>query len=193
MQDVHQEEKTMANFIYIACSIDGFIAKKDGNIDWLIDIPNEKNVDYGISEFMNKIDGIIMGRKTFEKILEMNLSVWPYNKPVFVLSSRLKGISNNLNGKVEIVNGNIEDILAKLKAKNINNLYINGEKAVQSFLEKDLIDEMIISTISIILGEGIPLFGKTNKEIKFVLEKTEYINEYVAKNYYKKRIWPILI
>jgi dihydrofolate reductase len=108
----------------------------------------------------------------------MDLSEWPYNKPVFVLSSRLKDIPNNLNGRVEIVNGNIEDILLKLKSKNINNLYIDGGKTIQSFLEKDLIDEMIISTISIILGEGIPLFEKTNREIKFVLERTEYINEY---------------
>jgi dihydrofolate reductase len=178
----------MANFIYIACSIDGFIAKKDGNIDWLINIPNENNSDYGFSEFMNKIDGIIMGRKTFEKILEMNLDEWPYNKPVFVLSSWLKDIPNNLNGKVEIMNGNIEDILSKLKHKNMFNFYIDGGKTIQSFLEKDLIDEMIISTISIILGEGMPLFKETNKEIKFTLEETEYINKYIVKNYYKKII-----
>jgi dihydrofolate reductase len=176
----------MANIIYIACSIDGFIAKKDGNIDWLTNIPNENNSDYGFGEFISKIDGIIMGRKTFEKILEMNLEEWPYNKPVFVLSSKLKKIPNKLNGKVETVNDNLENIVLKLKNNGINNIYIDGGKTIQSFLEKDLIDEMIISTISIILGEGIPLFGKVGREIKFILEKTEYINENIVMNYYKK-------
>jgi dihydrofolate reductase len=183
----------MANSIFIACSIDGYIAKKDGNIDWLIDIPNENNnlYDennnvYGFSEFINRMDGIIMGRRTFEKILEMNLKEWPYSKPLFVLSSKLTIVPNNLKGKVEIINDTVENILSKLKCNGINNIYVDGGKTIQSFLEKDLIDEMIISTVSIILGDGIPLFGKINKEIEFILEKIEYINKYIVIKYYKK-------
>ncbi|MDR0723534.1 MAG: hypothetical protein LBF75_12235 [Treponema sp.] len=72
----------MSNIVYIACSIDGFIAKIDGNIDWIHEIPNENNNDYGLSKFMERIDGIIKGRKTFEKILEMDLEEWPYNRVV---------------------------------------------------------------------------------------------------------------
>jgi dihydrofolate reductase len=176
----------MANSIFIACSIDGYIAKKDGNIDWLNNIPNENNNDYGFGEFINRMDGILMGRRTFEKIVEMNLKEWPYTKPVFVLSSKLSSVSNDMKGKVEIINDNLENTLSKLKNNGINNIYVDGGKTIQSFLEKDLIDEMIISRISIILGEGIPLFGKINKEIEFVLEKTEYINKYIVMDYYKK-------
>jgi dihydrofolate reductase len=178
--------RIVANIVYCACSIDGFIAKNDGNIDWLLNIPNEENSDYGFSELMKRIDGIIMGRNTFEKILEMNLNEWQYTKPVFVLSSKLKEMPNELKGKAEIINDGIENILEKLRNRNMDNFYIDGGKTIQSFLKKDLIDEMIISTIPIILGDGIPLFGKINKEIKFRHKKVEYINEYIAINYYEK-------
>jgi dihydrofolate reductase len=177
----------MANIVYIACSIDGFIAKVDGNIDWLTEIPNENDSDYGFQEFMERIDGIIMGKNTFEKLLELNIPKWPYKKPVFVLSTTLKKVPDNLNGKVEIIKeNNLVKIISELKSKNINNLYIDGGKTIQSFLKENLIDEIIVTTISIILGNGIPLFGKINNEIKFELIKTEYINEYMAKNHYKK-------
>jgi dihydrofolate reductase len=176
----------MANIVYIACSMDGFIAKIDGNIDWLISIPNENNNDYGFGKFMERIDGIIMGRKTFEKILEMNPEKWPYDKIVFVLSNNLKAVPEKLEHKVEIVNGDLINILENLKNRNINNIYVDGGKTIQGFLKNDLIDEMIISTIPIILGNGIPLFGIINNEIKFFIEKTEYINKYIVMNYYKR-------
>jgi dihydrofolate reductase len=176
----------MANSIFIACSIDGFIAKKDGDIDWLTNIPNEDNNDYGFGEFMKRVDGILMGRRTFEKVMEMDLKEWPYSKPVFILSSTLKAIPDNLRGKAEIVNGSLKHILSTLKNNGINNIYVDGGKTIQSFLKNDLIDEMIISVISILLGEGIPLFGEINREIKFALEKSEYINENIVMNYYRK-------
>jgi dihydrofolate reductase len=177
----------MANIVYLACSMDGFIAKEGGDINWLNEIPNETNSDYGFHEFMDRIDGVIMGRNTFEKLLEFNLPEWPYNKPVFVLSTTLKKIPENLKNKVEIVNGKLKNILKNLEDKNINNIYVDGGKTIQSFLKENLIDEMIINTVSIILGMGIPLFGKENNmEIKFIIEKTEYLNKYMVKNYYKR-------
>ena len=74
----------MANIVYIATSLDGYIARKDGSIDWLTDIPNPEGSDFGFSAFMERIDGIIMGRGTFETVL--SFGQWPYSKPVFVLS-----------------------------------------------------------------------------------------------------------
>jgi dihydrofolate reductase len=187
MKNLLLKGKKMANIVYVACSLDGFIAKIDGNIDWLNEIPNEDNSDYGFQEFMERIDGIIMGRNTFEKLLEMNLPTWPYKKPMFVLSTTLKKAPDNLKGKVEILKeNNLGKIISELKLKNINNLYIDGGKTIQSFLKEDLIDEIIVTTISKILGNGIPLFGKINTEINFKLIKTEYINEYMVKNHYKK-------
>jgi dihydrofolate reductase len=78
----------MANYVYIACSLDGFIAKPDGDIDWLINIPNPKNDDYGFSKYIENIDGIIMGRNTFETVV--GFPEWSYPKPVFVLRHRVK-------------------------------------------------------------------------------------------------------
>ena len=176
----------MANIVYCACSMDGFIAKVDGNIDWLTSIPNENNSDYGFGKFMERIDGIIMGRNTFEKLIEMDLEEWPYSKPVFVLRNILKTIPEKLKHKVEIVNGDLINILKNIKIRNMNNIYVDGGKTIQSFLKENLIDEMIISTIPIILGNGIPLFGTINNEIKFFIEKTEYINKYIVMNYYKR-------
>jgi dihydrofolate reductase len=176
----------MANMVYIACSMDGFIAKIDGNIDWLLEIPNESNNDYGFGEFMERVDGIIMGRNTFEKVLEIQPNEWRYSKTVFVLSNTLKNIPERLKSKVEIINGDLTIILEELKERNINNLYVDGGKTIQSFLKHDLIDEMIITTIPIILGNGMPLFGVLNKEIKFYIEKTEYIDRNIAMNYYKR-------
>jgi dihydrofolate reductase len=176
----------MANMVYIACSMDGFIAKIDGNINWLLTIPNENNSDYGFGKFMERIDGIIMGRKTFEKVLEIQPNEWHYNKTVFVLSNTLKEIPERLKGKVEIVNGDLTVVLEDLKNRNIDNIYVDGGKTIQSFLKSDLIDEMTITTVPVILGNGIPLFGILNKEIKFFIEKTEYIDKNIAINYYKR-------
>ena len=78
----------MANFVYIAQSLDGYIADKNGGLDWLNEIPNPDNSDFGFAEFLNNIDAIVMGRKTFEQV--MSFGVWPYPKPVFVVSTSLK-------------------------------------------------------------------------------------------------------
>lgn len=111
---------------------------------------------------------------------------WPYTKPVFVLSNSLDKIPEQLKGQVDIVNGELKDILNRLKSQKINNLYIDGGKTIQSFLKEDLIDEMIITTVPILLGEGIPLFGDIKINLKFKCEKVEYISHYVVKQYYKR-------
>jgi dihydrofolate reductase len=178
------KEIVMPNFVYIACSLDGYIAKPNGNIDWLLTIPNPKNDDYGFSEYMATIDGIIMGRNTFETVL--GFPEWPYQKPVFVLSTTLKTVPDIVKGKAEIVSGDIKRIVEDLKKRGFANIYIDGGKTIQSFLKVDLIDGMIITTISKILGEGISLFGNVRIEKTFYVEKVERLNEYMVKTYYKK-------
>jgi dihydrofolate reductase len=176
----------MANYVYIACSMDGYIARKDGGINWLTGIPNDDNSDYGFGAFMQTIDGVLMGRNTFETVLGFNLAEWPYGKPVFVLSGSLTDVPDALRGKVEIINSEPEDAARALNRKGINNIYVDGGKTIQGFMKKGLIDVMIITTISIVLGGGIPLFGETGRETSFVLEKTEYLNKFMVKNYYRK-------
>jgi dihydrofolate reductase len=176
----------MANTVYIATSIDGYIARRDGSIDWLMELPNPNNSDYGFSVFLERIDGIIMGRKSFETVLGFN--EWPYAKrvPIFVLSNTLNELPGNLSAKVEIVRGELKKIIELLKDKGINNLYIDGGKTIQSFLKEDLIDEMIITRIPILLGSGIPLFDENNSELMFEHVGTEVYNNMLVRSKYLK-------
>lgn len=174
----------MSNKVYIATSIDGFIATPNGGLKWLEEIPNPDKSDFGFSEFVSGIDAIIMGRKTFDKVLSFN--AWPYDKPVFVLSNLLKNVPLSLEGCAEIIKGDIKEIISDLNAKGFRNLYIDGGKVIQSFLKRDLIDEMIISQVPIILGNGIPLFGVIDRKLNFKLIKSEVFNSSLVKNYYQR-------
>lgn len=172
----------MANIVYIASSLDGFVAKEDGSIDWLADIPNEKQSDYGFSQFLLGIDAIVMGRNTFETAL--GFSSWPYSKPVFVLSRTMKSVPAAVRTKAEIVSGPIKDVIAVLEKRNMRNIYVDGGKTIQSFLKEDLVDEMIVTTVSKVLGGGIPLFGSIGRELQYKVQETEILNDYLVKTKY---------
>jgi dihydrofolate reductase len=175
----------MANIVYIATSLDGYIAKVDGDLSWLDEVPNPEKSDFGFADFMNSIDALVMGRNTYEKVLSFGID-WPYEKKVFVLSSKLNKVDERVKGKVEIVSGELEEIVKELNAKGFKNLYIDGGKTIQSFLKKDLIDELNITRVPIILGEGIPLFSKQTNEIKLKhLETISHANGLVQSIYKK--------
>ncbi len=175
----------MKNSVYIATSLDGYIARKDGSIDWLVSIPNPTESDYGFSEFMEGIDGIIMGRNTFETLLTFD--EWPYAKKIFVLSNTLQSMSEHLQDRAEIVSGDLQQILKNLHARGIYNLYIDGGKTIQSFLKEDLIDELTITRASIILGDGIPLFGNSSKALEFKHIHTEVLNDMLVKSTFQRQ------
>ena len=174
----------MSNLVYIATSIDGFIARKDGGIDWLNDIPNPENSDFGFNEFMKRIDAIVLGRNTFNIVLTFDS--WPYIKPVFVLSNTMKSTPEILKGKVEILTGEPYKIVKLLNNRGYKNLYIDGGKTIQGFLRKELIDEIIITRIPILLGSGIPLFNNLMNEQKFEHVETEVFNNALVRSHYKK-------
>lgn len=173
----------MPNMVYIATSLDGYIARTNGDISWLDEIPNPENSDFGYSEFVRNIDAIIMGRNTFEKVLEFD--DWPYEQLVFVLSNTLKKVPEYLIDRVEIINGDLKTILEDLEKRDFKNLYVDGGKTIQSFLKEDLIDEMIITTVPILLGDGIPLFGHLDRDLKFKCVKVELLGDLV-KHYYER-------
>ena len=175
----------MSNFIYIATSIDGFIAENDGGIGWLEDIPNPDQSDFGFSDFLAKIDAIVMGRKTFEKVL--TFKDWPYSHPVFVLSNSGLHVPDALIGKARVLAGRPREIVDTLAAQGYKNLYIDGGVTIQGFLKEDLIDEMIITTIPVLLGRGIPLFGSLPEKVKFSLDKSEILAGSMVKTYYRRR------
>ena len=149
----------MSNIISIATSLDGYIADKDGGLDWLHSIPNPENLDMGWADFIDRIDALVMGRKRFEKVCSFDCE-WPYRKPVFVLSDSMKSIPEGYEGKAEPIKGSVSEVIEAIHQKGYNHLYIDGGVTVQSFLKEDLIDEIIITIIPILLGGGIPLFGE---------------------------------
>lgn len=175
------------NIVFIAKSLDGFIADSNGGLDWLNAIPNPENKDLGFIDFMNRIDALIMGRNTFETVCNFD-GDWPYTKPVFVLSNTLKRIPDNLKGKVTIINGPLTKVLDSIHEKGFEQLYIDGGATIQNFLREDLIDEMVITTIPILLGGGITLFGDLPSPMEFTHVKSEvFLNAIVQDTYHRKR------
>ena len=161
------------NKVFIATSLDGFIADDKGAVDFLYKYPEPPGEDMGYYNFIASIDALLMGRKTFETVLGFGVE-WPYTKPVYVWSSTIKSIPSNLIGKVHLVEGALSQVISQLHALNHFNLYIDGGKTIQSFLNEDLIDEMTITTIPILLGGGIPLFNciTTERTFRCVESKT---------------------
>lgn len=169
------------NKVFIATSLDGYIADKNGGIDWLHNIPNPDNLDMGYSNFMLGIDAIVMGRNTFETVCGFDIN-WPYNVPVFVLSNSLQTIPEKFKDKAELVKGDLAKIVAQINALGHQNLYIDGGKTIQSFLNQNLINEITITLIPIILGVGIPLFTNINKALHLQCVETILYSNHIVQN-----------
>lgn len=176
----------MPNIVYIATSLDGYIADKDGGLDWLYSIPNPDNLDFGWAEFLARIDALVMGRNTFDTVCGFG-GQWPYPKPVFVLSNTLTSIPAAFSDKAELVSGPLDLLVGSLHQRGFNNLYIDGGKTVQSFLRADLIDELIITQLPILLGGGVPLFGALSEPLTFEHVGTEVLLDALVKNHYRRR------
>ena len=175
------------NSVYIATSIDGYIADKNGGIDWLNSVPNPDKSDLGYAKFNERIDAMVMGRNTFETVCGFDID-WPYKIPVFVLSNSLKEIPEDYQDKAYLVVGSMKEITEHINQKGYLRLYIDGGATVQSFLKEDLIDELIITTIPVVLGEGIPLFTSLKQALDFELVTSKvYLNQLVQSHYSRKR------
>lgn len=175
------------NKVFIARSLDGYIADKKGGLDWLNSVPNPDHLDLGYEKFIQSVDAIVMGRTTFEMVCSFDMD-WPYTLPVFVLSNKLDSVPADLKNKVVLVSGPLTEILDQIHKKGYTRLYIDGGVTVQNFLKEDLIDELIITTIPILLGGGIPLFGELPKEMEFEhVESVLFLDALVQDSYRRKR------
>ncbi|MCA0931428.1 dihydrofolate reductase family protein [Lutimonas saemankumensis] len=174
------------NKVFIASSIDGYIADKNGGIDWLQSVPNPDHDDMGYNSFINEVDALVMGRNTFETVCGFDID-WPYSKPVYVLSRSLSSIPDKFQDKAELLHGELREVLSYIHAKGQNRLYIDGGGTIQSFLREGLIDDLILTTIPIILGDGIPLFSKIETQLEFELVETKlFLNQIVQRHYRRK-------
>jgi dihydrofolate reductase len=173
----------MKTSVYIGTSLDGFIAREDGDIDWLTPYGNDE-AGRAYEEFIREIDTILIGRGTFEKVLEF--PTWPYQKKVFVLSKTLTQLPDTLKDKATLISMEPKDVLSYLSEMGFSSIYVDGGKVIQGFLKEDLIEDLIISRVPVLIGHGIPLFGFLNGDLKFKHLRTEVRSNGLVSSYYKR-------
>ena len=148
--------------VFVGVSVDGFLARPNGELDFL---PPDGGEPHGYTEFMAGIDALVIGRGTFETVL--GFGEWPYGKTrVVVLSSRQLDFSKVKDGAVEQMAGQPADIVSKLAARGIHNLYVDGGITIQRFLRAGQIQRLIVTRVPVLIGQGIPLFGSLPKDIR---------------------------
>jgi len=152
--------------VFVGVSLDGFIARPNGDLDWLMGEGGGDSVEYGYNEFIADIDAIVMGRRTFEKVLTFDK--WYYgNKRVVVLSNQPLDLSiaQARGGIVELMGGSPAEIVSKLAATGDRRLYVDGGITIQHFLRAGLIHRLIISRLPVLIGQGLPLFSSLPHDI----------------------------
>lgn len=150
--------------IFVGASLDGFIAREDGGIDWLNQI-DDAGEDNGYEPFIESMDGLVIGRATYETAL--SFGEWLYPKPVIVLSRSLSqaDVRADLEGKVRIMRGAPREIMESLAAEGRRRVYVDGGQVIQSFLRAGLIADITLTHVPVLLGRGIPLFGELEQDI----------------------------
>jgi dihydrofolate reductase len=141
--------------VFVGTSLDGFIARPNGDFDFL---PPDGGEEHGYNEFIASVDAIVMGRHTYETVL--TLGSWPYGKKrVVVLSNRPLDLSVTSGSVIEQMAGAPEQIVSELAARGIQHIYVDGGITIQRFLRAGLIQRLTITRVPVLIGEGIPLFG----------------------------------
>ena len=167
--------------IYIATSIDGYIARSDGSIDWLPS-PEDNEEDFGYNKFYDSIDALIMGATTYKQVL--GFGDWPYpGKISYVVTNR------NLSTKrtdVLFIKGGVEEVLKNVKEKDYKRIWLmGGGSLISSFINRGLVNEYIITLIPTILGSGISLYQSVT-ELKLDLVDTKSYPSGIVELHYKK-------
>jgi len=148
--------------VFVGTSVDGFIARRNDEFDFL---PADGGEPHGYEEFFASVDAVVMGRKTFEVVAKF--ADWPYGqKRVVVLSSQPVDFSAVRGGVVEQMAGPPAEIVAKLAASGAKHLYVDGGITIQQFLRAGLVDRLIITRVPVLIGEGIPLFGTLPRDVR---------------------------
>jgi dihydrofolate reductase len=167
--------------VFIGTSLDGFIARLNGEFDFL---PAGGGEPHGYDEFFASVDALVIGRKTFETVLAF--ATWPYgDKRVVVLSSKPVDFSAVRGGVVEQMGGPPAEIVAKLAASGAHHLYVDGGITIQHFLRAGLIQRLIITRVPVLIGEGIPLFGALPRDVQLQHVATAHYASGLVKSEYR--------
>ncbi|MGA9981156.1 MAG: dihydrofolate reductase family protein [Candidatus Sulfotelmatobacter sp.] len=167
--------------VFIGTSVDGFIARLNGGLDFL---PEGGGEPHGYNEFIATVDALVIGRKTFETVLAF--PEWPYgDKRVVVLSSKPVDFSKVHGGRVEQMSGTPAEIVAKLAASGVQHAYIDGGITIQRFLRAGLIQRLTITRVPVLIGEGIPLFGALPRDLRLRHVATQHYPSGLVKSEYE--------
>ena len=174
----------ITSHVFIAVSVDGFISRVDGEIDWL-EWPGSEEEDHGYNHFVSSMDAIVMGRGTFEKVL--TFGEWPFDKPVVVLSGQLAltEVPENLAGRVRFFNKTPGALLEMLAQEGCRRVYLDGGKLIQSFLREGLVSDMVLTRIPTLIGTGRPLFGELDQDIRLNLVETKSFPSGLSQSRYE--------
>lgn len=167
--------------VFVATSVDGFIARSNDDLDWL---PADGGEPHGYDEFIAGVDAIVMGRKTFEKVL--TFEAWPYgDKRVVVLSSHPVDLSAVGGGVVEQMAGPAAEIVSQLAATGAHHLYVDGGITIQRFLRAGLIHRLIITRVPVLIGDGVPLFGALPQDMRLRHVSTRHFPSGLVQSEYQ--------
>jgi dihydrofolate reductase len=164
--------------VFIATSLDGYIARPDGRIDWLISAAEQAG-DTGYEEFIAGIDSVVMGRKTYEQALTFDS--WPHEgRRVAVLSTRLPtGIDQRIS-----VHRTVAELVETLTASGAARVYVDGGQVIQAFLAAGLIQELTVTTVPLLLGGGLPLFGQLAYDVRLMHRQTRVLGAGLVQSVY---------
>src|SRR5262245_27561880 len=156
--------------VFIATSLDGYIAREDGRIDWL-ETANRSATpggDFGYAAFFSTVDALVMGRGAFETVIRF--PEWPYGeKPVYVVRRTLEHLPSNVPASVSLSAESPVELVTRLHGEGRRHLYVDGGRTIQGFLAAGLIDELTITVIPVLLGSGRPLFGRVWADVSLQL------------------------
>jgi dihydrofolate reductase len=169
---------------FIATSLDGFIARPDGDIGWLLSRTDPAE-DHGYDAFIADKDVILMGRGTFETV--RGFTPWPYEKPVVVLSSTLchRSLPECATADVRILDVTPSEVMHLLEAEGFRRVYVDGGRVIQSFLQAGLIADMVITVVPVLLGQGRRLFGPLPQDVALVHEATQSFPSGLVQSRYR--------
>lgn len=168
--------------LYIATSLDGYIAKPNDDLSFL-SVVEQEGQDYGYSDFVKTVDAVIVGRKTYDKVISMGFDFPHADKDAYIITRTPR---QNV-GSVKFYSGDLKALVDKLKSENGKNIFCDGgAEIVHELLKENLIDEFIISVIPIIVGNGTKLFKDGRPELKLELVSTKQFDKGLTQLHYKR-------
>jgi len=167
--------------VFVGASVDGFIARPNGELDWL---PGDDAEPHGYDELMESVDALVIGRKTFETVRAFK--AWPYGqKRVVVLSTHPVDFSSVRDGVVERMEGAPDEVVSRLAARGFHHLYVDGGITIQGFLRAGCVDRLIVTRVPVLIGEGIPLFGSLPRDVRLHHVATRHFPSGLVQSEYR--------